>query len=166
MSSLDDLKKRAHELREKLEAQLASASDSAALQAVRDKFLGRKAGEVTALFKDLGKLAAEARKDAGEALNALKEFAEGKIGEAEALVERKQRDSRLSSERIDVSLPGRARASGSKHPLTLVREQVEDVFIGMGFDIFDGPEVDDDFHCFEALNMPADHPARDMQDTF
>ncbi len=166
MSSLDDLKKRAHELRERLEAQLASASDSAALQSVRDKFLGRKAGEVTALFKDLGKLAAEARKDAGEALNALKEFAEGRIGEAEALAERKQRDSRLSSERIDVSLPGRARAVGSKHPLTLVREEVEDVFIGMGFDIFDGPEVDDDFHCFEALNMPADHPARDMQDTF
>jgi phenylalanyl-tRNA synthetase alpha chain len=166
LSSLDDLKKRAHELRERLEGQLASASDPAALQAVRDRFLGRKAGEVTALFKDLGKLAAEARKEAGEALNALKEFGEAKIGEAEAALERRVRDSRLASERIDVSLPGRARASGSKHPLTLVREEVEDVFIGMGFDIFDGPEVDDDFHCFEALNMPADHPARDMQDTF
>jgi phenylalanyl-tRNA synthetase alpha chain len=142
VATLDELKKRAHELRERLEAQLSSASDSAALQSIRDRFLGRKAGEVTALFKDLGKLAAEARKDAGESLNALKEFAETKIGEAEALVERKQRDSRLSS------------------------EEVEDVFIGMGFDIFDGPEVDDDFHCFEALNMPADHPARDMQDTF
>ncbi len=166
MSSLDDLKKKAHELRERLEGQLASASDPAALQAVRDRFLGRKAGEVTALFKDLGKLAAEARKEAGEALNALKEFSEAKIGEAEASLERRGREARLSSERVDVSLPGRARPSGRKHPLTLVREEVEDVFIGMGFDIFDGPEVDDDFHCFEALNMPADHPARDMQDTF
>ena len=166
MSSLDDLKKRAHELRERLEGQLASATDPAAVQAVRDRFLGRKAGDVTALFNDLGKLAPEARKEAGEALNALKEFGEAKIGEAEAALERWVRDSRLVSERIDVSLPGRARASGSKHPLTLVREEVEDVFIGMGFDIFDGPEVDDDFHCFEALNMPADHPARDMQDTF
>ena len=80
MSSLDDLKKRAHELREKLGGQLALASDSASLQAVRDRFLGRKAGEVTALFKDLGKLSAEARKEAGEALNALKEFGEATIG--------------------------------------------------------------------------------------
>ncbi len=166
MSSLDDLKKRAHELRERLEGQLALASDSASLQAVRDRFLGRKAGEITALFKDLGKLPAEARKEAGEALNALKEWSEAKIGEAGGRFERRQRDSRLVSEQIDVSLPGRVRASGSKHPLTLVREEVEDVFIGMGFDIFDGPEVDDDFHNFEALNMPADHPARDMQDTF
>ena len=166
LTSLDDLKKRTHELRDKLEGQLASASDTASIQSVRDRFLGRKAGEVTALFKDLGKMAAETRKEAGEALNALKEFSETRIGEAEARFERQQRESRLSSERIDVSLPGRARGSGSKHPLTLVREEVEDVFIGMGFDIFDGPEVDDDFHCFEALNMPADHPARDMQDTF
>jgi len=166
LSSLDDLKKRASELRERLEGQLASSTDSASLQAVRDRFLGRKSGEVTALFKDLGKLAAEARKEAGEALNALKAFSETKIGEAEAHLDQRRRESQLSSERIDVSLPGRARASGSKHPLTLVREEVEDVFIGLGFDIFDGPEVDDDFHCFEALNMPADHPARDMQGTF
>ncbi len=166
MSSVDDLKKRAHELRERLEGQLASASDSASLQTLRDRFLGRKSGEVTALFKELGKVSAEARKETGEALNALKEFSEAKIGEAEARFARRQRESRLSSERIDVSLPGRARASGGKHPLTLVREEVEDVFIGLGFDIFDGPEVDDDYHCFEALNMPVDHPARDMQDTF
>jgi phenylalanyl-tRNA synthetase alpha chain len=166
MTSIDELKKRAHELREKLEGQLSSANDAAGVQALRDRFLGRKAGEVTALFKEMGKIAAEAKKEAGEALNALKEFSETKIGEAEARLETRLRESRLSSERIDVSLSGRARPSGSKHPLTLVREEVEDVFIGLGFDIFDGPEVDDDFHCFEALNMPADHPARDMQDTF
>jgi phenylalanyl-tRNA synthetase alpha chain len=166
MTSIDELKKRAQELREKLEGQLSSANDAAGVQALRDRFLGRKAGEVTALFKEMGKIAAEAKKDAGEALNALKEFSETKIGEAETRLEQRLRETRLSSERIDVSLPGRARPSGGKHPLTLVREEVEDVFIGLGFDIFDGPEVDDDFHCFEALNMPADHPARDMQDTF
>jgi phenylalanyl-tRNA synthetase alpha chain len=166
LSSLDDLKNRALELREKLEGQLSSASDPATLQALRDRFLGRKAGEVTALFKDLGKLAADSRKEAGEALNALKEFSEARISEAEARIAQRVRESRLSTERLDVSLPGRALPSGGKHPLTLVREEVEDVFIGLGFDIFDGPEVDDDFHCFEALNMPADHPARDMQDTF
>jgi len=166
LASLDDLKRRAHELRERLESQLASTDDATGLQSVRDRFLGRKAGEITALFKDLGKMASEARKEAGEALNALKESAEAKIGEAESRFERKMRSARLSAERIDVSLPGRAQASGSKHPLTLVREEVEDIFLGMGFDLFDGPEVDDDFHCFEALNMPADHPARDMQDTF
>ena len=166
MSSLDDLKQRAHELRQRLEGQIALVTDRAALQALRDKFLGRKAGEVTALFKDLSTLAADARKEAGEALNALKAHAEAKIGEAEQRFDRTERDSRLILERIDVTLPGRARTPGSRHPLTLVREEVEDVFIGMGFDIFDGPEVDDDFHNFEALNMPADHPARDMQDTF
>lgn len=166
MPSLDDLKKRTVELQAKLDGELASVSDPSGLQALRDRFLGRKAGEVTALFKELGKLPAEARKDAGEALNALKMVCETRIGEAETGFERRLRDARLVTERLDVSLPGRTRASGSKHPLTLVREEVEDVFIGMGFDIFDGPEVDDDFHCFEALNMPADHPARDMQDTF
>jgi phenylalanyl-tRNA synthetase alpha chain len=166
VASLDELKQRARELRERLDAELSSASDSAGLQSVKDRFLGRKAGEVTSLFKDLGKMAAEARKDAGEVLNALKEAAETRIGEAQARLETKLRSSRLASEQIDVTLPGRSQASGSKHPLTLVREEVEDIFLGMGFDLFDGPEVDDDFHCFEALNMPPDHPARDMQDTF
>jgi phenylalanyl-tRNA synthetase alpha chain len=166
MTSIDELKERTNQLRTKFEAELSAAKDAPALQALRDRFLGRKAGEVTALFKELGKIASEAKKEAGFALNSLKELCEAKLGEAGERVERSVRESRLGSERIDVSLPGRPRPSGGKHPLTLVREEVEDVFIGLGFDIFDGPEVDDDFHCFEALNMPADHPARDMQDTF
>lgn len=169
--SLDELRSRAAELKTALEAQLQkleeqAVEDSSALQSLRDRFLGRKAGEVTTLFKSLGKLVETERKDAGASLNSLKEFCETKLAQAEARLDRAMRASRLSSETIDITLPPRARARGSKHPLTIVRERVEDIFIGMGFDIFDGPEVDDDFHCFEALNMPPDHPARDMQDTF
>jgi len=163
---LDELNAKIRALREEFEKTLAGAGDSSALQALRDRFLGRKAGAVTGLLKSMGSLVEAARRDAGRELNALKAEIEAKLESARERVESGQRDARLAGEREDLTLPGRVPPVGRRHPLTAVRQELEDIFLSMGYEIFDGPEVDDDYHCFEALNMPPDHPARDMQDTF
>jgi phenylalanyl-tRNA synthetase alpha chain len=129
--------------------------------------LSRKAGLVTQLMKQLASLPAEARRVAGQELNALKDALEERLGEAAHAASGLAREARLRGERLDLSLPGRRPALGRRHPLTAVREELEDIFLYMGYEVVDDfPEVDDDFHCFEALNMPPEHPARDMQDTF
>jgi phenylalanyl-tRNA synthetase alpha chain len=153
-------------LREEFEAAVRAAADPQALQAVRDRFVGRKSGAVTALLKTLGGLEEEARRAAGQTLNELKGAIEARLDEARAAVEGRARDERLLRERVDVTAPGRAPWPGRVHPLTRTRQDLEDVFLSMGYEVYDGPEVEDDVHCFEALNMPPDHPARDMQDTF
>jgi phenylalanyl-tRNA synthetase alpha chain len=154
------------ELRDEFERQVREAADAAGLQKLHDRFLGRKSGEVTALMKTLGTLAADARKQVGAELNSLKTHFEAQIDEVKARIERHQRDQKLAAERIDISLPGRRPALGGRHPLTVVREQLEAIFLSMGYEVYDSREVEDDYHCFEAVNMPPDHPAREMQDTF
>jgi phenylalanyl-tRNA synthetase alpha chain len=111
-------------------------------------------------------LSAEEKKAAGQQLNALKGELESRLTAKGGALSGAARAERLQSERIDVTLPGRLPARGGRHPLTIVREEIEDIFLGMGYLVYDGPEVEDDYHCFEALNMPPEHPARDMQDTF
>ena len=133
----------------------------AALKSLHDEFLSRKSGTVTGLMKTLGSLPPEARREFGSLVNALKT-------EIETAIEDKRRalsESRPPSGSVDVTLPGRRQPIGHVHPLMRVRQQVEDIFSRMGYEILEGPEVEDDFHNFEALNMPPDHPARDMQDT-
>jgi phenylalanyl-tRNA synthetase alpha chain len=164
--SLVSLKEKVRALRSDFAVALREAQDVAAVQTVRDRFLGRKAGAVTALLKSLGTLAEEARRDAGRELNALKEDLEARLAQAQASLGSQRRDERLQRDRVDVTLPGRMPARGRRHPLTVAREDLEDIFLSMGYEVYEGPEVDDDYHCFEALNMPPDHPARDMQDTF
>jgi phenylalanyl-tRNA synthetase alpha chain len=149
------------ELRAAFDAQLASASTEAALKALHDAFLGRKSGSVTAALKGLGALAPEARKTAGARINTLKTYIETTLAERETALAATRRPAGA----VDVTLPGRALPLGRVHPLMLVRRQVEDIFTRRGYEILEGPEVEDDFHNFEALNMPPDHPARDMQDT-
>ncbi|HET9315601.1 MAG TPA: phenylalanine--tRNA ligase subunit alpha [Vicinamibacteria bacterium] len=160
------LTERVRALREEFDRALAEARGASALQAVRDRFLGRKSGAVTELLKTLGSLSAEEKRTAGQQLNALKDELEARLEEARTRAAADDRAERLARERIDVTLPGRRPALGRRHPLTIVREELEDIFVGMGYEVYDGPEVEDDYHCFEALNMPPDHPARDMQDTF
>ncbi len=153
-------------LREDFDRELTAAGDASALQALRDRYLGRKAGAITVLMKSLGSLTPDERRQAGQDLNTLKTHVESGL---EAARDRAASDStrqRLARERVDITLPGRRPPHGRRHPLTAAREDLEDIFLAMGYEIFDGPEVEDDYHCFEALNMPADHPARDMQDTF
>ncbi len=162
----DDFGERVRALREEFGAALRAATEPSRLQAVRDRFLGRKAGALTVLLKSLGTLEADARRDAGQQLNRLKDELESGLEEASARLGAAALEERLARERLDVTLPARVPALGRRHPLTATREDLEDIFVSMGYEVYDGPEVDDDFHCFEALNMPPDHPARDMQDTF
>jgi phenylalanyl-tRNA synthetase alpha chain len=166
MADAGDLRAQVEKLRQDFQAALAAVRDAASRQELRDRFLGRKSGAVTALLKSLGQLPAELRKSAGAELNALKAELEARLEQAKETLEGGALEERLARERLDVTLPGRAPRIGRRHPLTAVREELEDIFVAMGYEVYDGPEVDDDFHCFEALNMPPDHPARDMQDTF
>jgi phenylalanyl-tRNA synthetase alpha chain len=161
-----DLLARVRALREAFETAFAEARDAAALQALRDRFLGRRSGAVTALLKGLGGLAEDTRRAAGQELNRLRDELEARLAEARRRLEASSRDERIARDRVDLSLPGRLPALGRRHPLTTTRERLEDIFVSMGYEVYDGPELDDDFHCFEALNMPPEHPARDMQDTF
>jgi phenylalanyl-tRNA synthetase alpha chain len=166
MADADDLVDRVRAVRAGFDAALAAARDLASLQAVHDRFLGRRSGSVTELMKSLGRLAPEERRAAGQELNALRDDLESRYEQARADAEERVRAERLREDRVDVTLPGRRPARGHRHPLTATREELEDIFVAMGYEVYDGPEVDDDYHCFEALNMPPDHPARDMQDTF
>jgi phenylalanyl-tRNA synthetase alpha chain len=148
-------------LRAELAESLAAARNVTDLKAVRDHFLSRKHGLVTALVKTVALAPLEERRTLGAEANALKHAVE------EAL-ERRELELLAGAEPeggVDVTLPGRLPRVGRRHPLTLVRERVEDIFAAMGYQIIDGPELEDDWHNFEALNMPPEHPARDMQDT-
>ena len=142
-------------------ARLAAADSDQTLKALHDEFLSRKSGSVTALMKTLGTLAPEARREFGALVNALKTEIETALDEKRTALAA----TRAPAGSVDVSLPGREIPIGRLHPLMRVRRQVEDIFTHMGYEILEGPEVEDDFHNFEALNMPPDHPARDMQDT-
>src|SRR3990170_121852 len=149
---------------EALEELSGAGGIEAALQ-VKTKFLGRK-GEVASLLKELGSLAPEERKKAGEAINAVKVSLEEAFDAKVAALEAGGRAERLQRERIDITLPGRTIRPGRMHPVTQVMEEIEEIFSGLGFDVAEGPEVELDYYNFEALNLPKDHPARDMQDTF
>jgi phenylalanyl-tRNA synthetase alpha chain len=148
-------------LRQQFLARLEVASTDAALKGLGDEFIGRKAGTVTALLKRLGSLPPDQRREFGQRVNALKNEIDTALGARRAAVAA----ARPAAGTVDVTLPGRVRPLGRIHPLMRVRQQVEDIFSHMGYEILEGPEVEDDFHNFEALNMPPEHPARDMQDT-
>jgi phenylalanyl-tRNA synthetase alpha chain len=148
-------------LRREFGEALAAARTPADLKELKDRFLGRKQGRVTAALKQISQQPADQRASLGGALNAFKK-------EIEAALDTRETELAASGPppgAIDVTLPGRRPAVGRRHPLTQVRERVEDIFLAMGYQIIDGPELEDDWHNFEALNMPPEHPARDMQDT-
>jgi phenylalanyl-tRNA synthetase alpha chain len=154
-------------LRQDFDAALAEVRGPEDLQEVHTRFLGRKSGELTLLFGRLGKLKDEDRRDAGRELNTFKQEVESRLEARRADLEGRLRDEKLLRDRVDVTLPGRVPPRGRRHPLTVVQQELEDIFVSMGYEVYDSfPEIDDDFHCFEALNIPPDHPARDMQDTF
>jgi phenylalanyl-tRNA synthetase alpha chain len=149
------------QLRSEFQSALGSATTITAAKAVRDEFLSRKQGRVTALLKAIGSAPADERKTLGAQANALKQEIETALDAREAELAA----TAAPPGAVDVTLPGRVPEPGRRHPLTQVRERIEDIFLGMGYQIIDGPELEDDWHNFEALNMPAEHPARDMQDT-
>jgi phenylalanyl-tRNA synthetase alpha chain len=146
-------------------AQVAAAADEAALEAVRVATLGKK-GSISERMKGLGGMSPEERKEAGAALNLLKDKVADAIAARKGVLQEAQLEQRLASEKIDVTLPVRPEARGSVHPISQVWEEVVQIFGDLGFSVAEGPHIEDDFHNFDALNMPADHPARQEHDTF
>jgi phenylalanyl-tRNA synthetase alpha chain len=145
--------------------EIAASADLAALEAVRVRWLGRK-GLLTEQRKAVGRLPASERPAAGALINAAAERVHSALEARRLELERAAIDRTLASGAIDVTLPGRGEALGGLHPVTQTRLRIEEIFRRAGFEIAEGPEIEDDFHNFEALNIPADHPARAMHDTF
>lgn len=153
------------ELKERAVRELDSCGDGASLEAWRLRFLGKK-GELTAVLRRMGTLPETERPRIGRLANEIRDALETAWADRREAVKRLERDRRLAGETLDVTLPGWEFPEGSVHPLSKVIEEIEDIFLGMGFEIREGPEVELDYYNFEALNIPKDHPARDMQDTF
>jgi phenylalanyl-tRNA synthetase alpha chain len=145
--------------------EIAARTDLQALEEIRVRLLGKK-GEITALLKSLGAMEHEARKQAGAKINEAKETLTKLLDERRAALESEKLAAQLASETVDVTLPGRGQTIGGLHPVTRVRRRIEQIFRNAGFTVADGPEIEDDWHNFEALNIPANHPARAMHDTF
>jgi phenylalanyl-tRNA synthetase alpha chain len=152
-------------LEAEVSGQISGATDEAALDAVRVSALGKK-GSVSLMMRELGKMSPEERQVMGPALNGLKTRLNDAIEARKAELEAKALNAALASETVDVSLPVRPEPTGSLHPITQVMEELAVIFADMGFAVAEGPDVEDDFHNFTALNFPEGHPARDTQDTF
>lgn len=157
------------QLLEKIElaakSELEKISDVAELENLRIKYLGKK-GELTAVLKQMATLSAEERPVIGQLANKIRADIEEAVSERGAELKKALAEKKLKAEKIDVTLPGNLQTVGKLHPLNSVMKEIEEIFLGMGFDIAEGPEVEYDYYNFEALNIPPDHPARDTQDTF
>ena len=159
------MKEQLKSIEERAKAELEKVAELKPLEEIRVRFLGKK-GELTGILKQMGKLSAEERPIVGQLANSVRADIEEMISRKQAEIKSALAEKRLAAERLDVTLPGKAPKVGRPHPLNAVLAEVEEVFLGMGFDIVEGPEVESDYYCFEALNMPKHHPARDTQDTF
>lgn len=158
MQSLEELKTEAIE-------RVNDAADGKTLEQLRVDYLGKK-GKLTGLLKGLGALDPEERPKAGALINEVKQELQGLISDRKASLEQAALSARLGAETVDVTLPGRGVDVGGLHPITRTIERIEQFFAGIGFETMEGPEIEDDYHNFEALNIPAHHPARAMHDTF
>ena len=158
MQSLEDIKAEAA-------AAIDAAADVAALEELRVSYLGKK-GALTGLLKGLGQLSAEERPKAGAEINAVKQVLSDQLNARKESLQSEALSAQLAAEAIDVTLPGRRAEAGALHPITRTIQRMETFFASMGFDVVEGPEIEDDYHNFEALNIPAHHPARAMHDTF
>jgi phenylalanyl-tRNA synthetase alpha chain len=159
------MQERLLELQEEALQKVAAASELKELNEVRVAYLGKK-GPITEVLRGMGKLSAEERPKIGALANDVREAIATKIEEKQKALETAAVNAKLATETIDVTLPGRPVNKGNLHPLTRIVEEIEDLFIGMGYTVAEGPEVESDYYNFEALNLPKSHPARDMQDSF
>ena len=155
---IENLKKEAKESIEKLQ-------NMQELQDLKEKYLGKKS-ELTAMLKGLGSLSAEERPKVGSLVNEVRQEIEKKLNEAEKVLKEKAMEQKLNKEKIDITAPSTKIKRGSKHPINRVIEDIQDLFVSMGYDVVVGPELETDEFCFERLNLPKGHPARDMQDSF
>ncbi|MDF7639150.1 phenylalanine--tRNA ligase subunit alpha [Lactobacillus sp. ESL0791] len=160
-----DLFDRLKELRERGLAEIAKANDEKNLNDVRVKLIGRK-GELTEILHSMSEVAPERRREVGQKVNNLRDLFNNKLDDAKDNIVQTLVEQRLEEEKIDVTLPGRRMHMGSEHPINIILDDLEEYFIGMGYEVVQGPEIETDHYCFEMMNLPKDHPARDMQATF
>lgn len=159
------MKQQLENIRSEAFKMIEEVKDRAELDALRVKYLGKK-GDLTAILKQMGKLSAEERPAMGQLANEVRNNIENLIVQTDEKIKKIETERKLKNEAIDVTMPGELTKLGHKHPLSIVLDEVKEIFFGMGFDIATGPEVEWDYYNFEALNIPPDHPARDTQDTF
>lgn len=159
------MKEQLEAIRNEAEAALQTCTDAKQLDAIRVQYLGKK-GALTAILKQMGKLSAEERPVMGQLANAVRTDIESAISKQQKTIAEAELTQKLQSETLDITLPGKQKKTGGLHPLTIVENEIKEIFLGMGFSVADGPEVEYDYYNFEALNLPPDHPARDTQDTF
>lgn len=159
------MKEKLEQLRSEVLARLDEIKDKRELDELRVKIMGKK-GKLTEILRGMGSLPAEERPKAGQLVNQLRQELEEKFDRAEAVMEEILKKARLAEEALDITMPGKKHKTGGLHPLNSVLEVLIDIFVSMGFDVVDGPEIETDYYNFEALNVPEDHPARDTQDTF
>ena len=159
------MKEKIEQIKSDVEGILENAKDIATLEQIRIKYLGKK-GELTAVLKGMGKLSKEERPVIGALANEVRAKLETELEEKRVQISNAMEEAKLKNEVIDVTMPGKKAEIGKLHPLTKVMNEIKDIFLGMGFSIADGPEVEYDYYNFEALNIPKNHPARDTQDTF
>ena len=145
--------------------EIENANDMQTLNEIRVKYLGKK-GELTAVLRGMGALSAEERPVIGSLVNVVRDELETKIKEKEEIFKNEALAKKLESEKIDITFPSTKIKRGSKHPFNRIIEEIEDLFVSMGYDVVEGPELETDEYCFERLNLPKGHPARDMQDSF
>ncbi len=153
------------ELIQKAASEIDAAADLAALDAVRVSYLGKK-GELTARLKSLGQLPAEERSGAGQEINQAKQDVQGRLNTRRESLENAALEAKLAADAVDVTLPGRGLSIGGRHPVSRAQSRIERIFTNAGFGVRSGPEIEDEFHNFTALNIPDNHPARAMHDTF
>ena len=159
------MKDKLEALRQKAKADLAAVADLKQLEELRVRLLGKKS-ELTEILRGMGSLPAEERPKMGQLVNEVRKELEESLDAAVTKLQSKEKEARLAAETLDVTMPGKVSEAGTLHPLNRVLNDLIDLFKSMGFDVVDGPEVETEHYNFEALNVPADHPARDMQDTF
>ena len=159
------MQKKIDEIEKSIDDAVKDVQSSKTLQEIKMRFLG-KTGEISSLMKNLRDVPPEERPSVGKLLNALRQWTEEKFAAIETRIKDFELKKKVADEKIDVTLPGRVAGDGAYHPNTLIRDELISVFAGMGFEVFEGPEIENDYYNFTALNTPADHPARDMQDTF
>jgi phenylalanyl-tRNA synthetase alpha chain len=159
------MQERLEELQKEALQKIEAAVDLKELNDIRVAYLGKK-GPITEVLRGMGKLSAEERPKMGALVNVVRETITSHIEEKQAVLEAEAVNAQLASETIDITLPAKPINKGNHHPLTRIVEEIEDVFIGMGYTVAEGPEVESDYYNFEALNLPKSHPARDMQDSF
>jgi len=153
-------------IEEQFDRECRAVSDARVLEDIRNRYLSRKSGVLTTELQNLKSLPPDRRAEFGKLANELKVKIESAIEALEASIQEREKRSALEREALDITLPGNRRTIGHRHPLTIVKKEIEDIFISMGYKVEDGPEVESAFYNFDALNIPASHPARDPRDTF